>query len=869
MFNSAILYARKGWYVFPLHDKGKTPLTKTGFKEATIDEKIIREWWNKWPLANIGIATGAISGITVLDVDSKSGGFFSLEEVALAPTPKVKTGGGGEHYYFKYCAEVQTRVGIKPGLDLRSDGGYVVAPPSVHPLGNKYLWCDEDIPLADCPAWMIEKKASAKPIPEVIQQSKRNETLASLAGSMRRRGASIESIEKALLEENKKCVPPLDEKEILAIARSVSRYAPAPSKIKSSEKFIRVAFNEFVLQAQRINKLSTQGIRTTVSIDGPDGKIYGDVVNVSKQESRDKFIKECPVESREDLKKAFVELEQALIDSVNSPQISTDQGNKEFNGLIETESGYVRMGEDGAVNISTGKVEPECRIETKEGEIIKGRIFGQAVYFPRRSWDSKKEWLKNFNSADFHFFGTDYDVQSILGLLTKCYNLPKKKGTEVIGRFFDAFVFPKTTIDKTGIINDPMNIFIPAGSPLENDFLFTRTENKKGLVKVIYENLFNLNRVETVSIVAGMKFAQGFCPEIREACRSFPVLYGYGSSGAGKTTTLNILRRVFGQSARPQAGGKTAFSYLRLGSSTNAVGISLDEIKFADMDKYKKDSLMQFIRWAYDGAMEARGKSDQTMNLYSLLAPVECFGEQFPQEDAVLQRVVPALFLMEGEKTDENKEALNVLDGLDLESFAEIYYSWVLRADFKELFQAATEKTEEFLKDRLVPVRIKRNISVFVFGLLVFEGIGKEYEASFAELNITGALNEILDALITVGGRTKRALDVYIEKLAIMAKWKRLNRGQDYEIGDGVLYFHNASCLDKFRQFARETNFDGEIFSAIDYCRQAKEEMGKGGYVVGVNKMHGPYQGGHWQRSLVIDFEKLKTILDVDGFDFD
>jgi putative DNA primase/helicase len=123
------------------------------------------------------------------------------------------------------------------GLDIRANGGYVVAPPSLHPSGLLYEWLAPEQPLADVPPWMLAKLAEAKPAPaaqtlpaqgEVIATGGRNAALTSLAGTMRRRGMTPEAIEAALMKENgARCKPPLPTNEVREIARSVARYPPA------------------------------------------------------------------------------------------------------------------------------------------------------------------------------------------------------------------------------------------------------------------------------------------------------------------------------------------------------------------------------------------------------------------------------------------------------------------------------------------------------------------------------------------------------------------------------------------------------------------------------------------------------------------
>lgn len=149
MLAAALSYARRGWPVFPCRPRGKEPLTAHGFKDATTDPATIRSWWQRWPDANVALATGRVSGLVVLDVDMDKGGLDSLRTLVdrfaggeLPEGPAVQTGGGGYHLYFAYpAAPVPCSAGkAGPGLDLRGDGGYVIAPPSVHPSGGRYTW---------------------------------------------------------------------------------------------------------------------------------------------------------------------------------------------------------------------------------------------------------------------------------------------------------------------------------------------------------------------------------------------------------------------------------------------------------------------------------------------------------------------------------------------------------------------------------------------------------------------------------------------------------------------------------------------------------------------------------------------------------
>lgn len=239
MLDIALSYQARGWAVFPC--KGKFPLTKNGFHDASTVKNKIHRWFHNRD-CDIAIATGAVSGIIVLDIDAKSGGLASLDQLKeefghdAFYTYTVKTGGGGYHYYFKHPGyHVNLRVGLRPGVDLRADGGYVIAPPSLHDSGTRYELVTDLDPI-ECPAKLLElikPKESlasvATPITDeraqAILEGGRNNYLTKVAGRLQRAGLSTEALRCALHQENQdKCNPPLPDSEVEAMITWVQKY---------------------------------------------------------------------------------------------------------------------------------------------------------------------------------------------------------------------------------------------------------------------------------------------------------------------------------------------------------------------------------------------------------------------------------------------------------------------------------------------------------------------------------------------------------------------------------------------------------------------------------------------------------------------
>jgi hypothetical protein len=251
---AAMQLAARGMAVFPLQPRGKLPLIKkedggNGCLDATRDVNIIGDWWRREPRANIGIATGAKSGVFVLDVDLHHDGEVSLRtlEARMRPLPstvEVVTGSKGRHLYFKLpdfegAPQIRNSAGkLGEGLDIRGEGGYVVAPPSIHPSGGIYTWSvDTGSAFAEAPVWLLglicpaptelDQRRPAEHWSEVIAstvgEGKRNHTIARLGGLLLRRGFNAsDTLSLCLAWNATHCAPPLPGNEVELTVKSIA-----------------------------------------------------------------------------------------------------------------------------------------------------------------------------------------------------------------------------------------------------------------------------------------------------------------------------------------------------------------------------------------------------------------------------------------------------------------------------------------------------------------------------------------------------------------------------------------------------------------------------------------------------------------------
>lgn len=164
-------YVTSGLAVLPLHSVrdgrctcrtdcgrniGKHPLTRNGKDDATTDLGQVAQWWDRWPWANIGIRPPA--GMVVLDVDPRNGGATALlalcqQRAPLPPTLTARTGGGGLHIWLAYAGAERALGKLCRGVDVKTQSGYVVAPPSLHASGRRYEWL-VGLPTASAPRWV-------------------------------------------------------------------------------------------------------------------------------------------------------------------------------------------------------------------------------------------------------------------------------------------------------------------------------------------------------------------------------------------------------------------------------------------------------------------------------------------------------------------------------------------------------------------------------------------------------------------------------------------------------------------------------------------------------------------------------------------
>lgn len=252
MLKQAIEYVDWGWSVLPVKPDEKRPFMTNWlqYTKTRAPKAMVEGWFNNLSNAGVGVVTGRISGIIVLDVEAYCR--IPIEEILKRyPTQLVaRSGGGGYHLYFSYphtATRISNRVGVFEGADIRADGGFIVAAPTIHQSGNRYEWVQKGPPGA-FPTELLN--LTSKPISAQsdnwvtetlrgVPEGGRNDACARLAGYFFSKGMNYDIVEAILTEWGEKCDPPMPVNELRTTIKSIER-----SHAVGDSQFTQVQFTD-------------------------------------------------------------------------------------------------------------------------------------------------------------------------------------------------------------------------------------------------------------------------------------------------------------------------------------------------------------------------------------------------------------------------------------------------------------------------------------------------------------------------------------------------------------------------------------------------------------------------------------------------
>ena len=359
MLNEAIKYSKKGWKVFPLKENAKAPATSDGFKSATTDIEQITKWWKQNPKYNIGIATGQQSGISVIDIDGKEA-MKALTDNGITDSPEtlIHKTIKGFHYILLYNPIYPQGAGFLEKLDIRNEGGYIVAPPSEID-GKKYsVYKDKDVSTWDSlsqffrsydsqnrqrdvsenktvpeqPTWVTEY------LTEGVPEGQRNDAGIRLAGYFRKKGIAEDMTIAIMQQFRERCSPPMKESELLNIVKSAWRYQISDTSYQgqglenpivdvniANKRIFRWLDAGFSIEASRIN-MKNDGIHCWIRIGiESNPQFYGPVrINLLSSSARTSLIRQLNDREQQNWLVAIDQVAKLVADSIDPKSDAID-----------------------------------------------------------------------------------------------------------------------------------------------------------------------------------------------------------------------------------------------------------------------------------------------------------------------------------------------------------------------------------------------------------------------------------------------------------------------------------------------------------------------------------------------------------------
>lgn len=485
-------------------------------------------------------------------------------------------------------------------------------------------------------------------------------------------------------------------------------------------------------------------------------------------------------------------------------------------------------------------------------------------------WHTKQKFLKALGHSDCNFFASEQDLQALCQFIQ--VSIPvRKEATKVIGLYKNnTWVTENYNITKESISKDQTIVPYDRGKDAFYhgiDYKDLTDDEYRNMMAVFYENILLLNEREKIASYLGWLFATPLKPLLIEIADGFPLLFNHGSQGAGKTSLAQVLMRLVGYTnSDPKSCTMKLFPMLKMLSSTNAVPQWYDEFKKADMKETDVDNLLRYMRRAYKGEVEDKGRADQTVETYNITAPMAVMGEWNINQPAIMERVILIRFNDYVKKNKVSQDAFRALKQLDLEAFMPRYIKYCLSHSVNDLYNNAREIVmNEFEKISVAP-RIITNLSILIVGLELFKGFAETYQIKAPELNYKQILNYQLKEITgSNNGSVKSAVDQLVEELAIMAEKGELKSLDDYkrvktDNSVNALAIRFNKIFPDFVVYANKTNYEGDLLDKSSYMKLFDDCD----YVI--KKNMAVKMDGKTHRCLVLDIDKvIAKGLSVDG----
>lgn len=604
--------------------------------------------------------------------------------------------------------------------------------------------------------------------------------------------------------------------------------------------------------------------------------------------------------------------------TVENLYISYAEENKMPSSLVhykEENNRYVKLLKEEEREISSFILEPKELLILNDSDCMKVKVITDKgfeydnVLLENTDWHTKGKFLKALGHQDCVFLGSDNDLLGLCNYLNARVER-RITGTKIIGLHEgNTWVTENVNITKDGKQPDLKIVpYSKGGDAFYHKIRYSELsqDETESLIRGFYNNVTRINNPETILPWIGWLFSSPVKPALRTIAGGFPLMFVHGGQGSGKTSTAGIIMRLLGYNdPKPFSCTMRSFPILKLLSSTNAIPVILDEFKKSDMTKEQTDDLLRYMRKAYSGEVESKGRPDQTVEDYTLDAPLTVMGEWDINQPALKERVLVSRFTSAVKEDKEMQKAFSELKTLALEGFMPEYIKFLLGMDVEETYNRLKKKVEDHFSGVTVAPRVLNNLTVLAAGLEFFRIFGEEWGCSVPSINVESLLDSQLNEITgSKNGSVKSAVDQLIEELAVMAlkgdlisdksfisgrketikvgnvrfDQMKLDESNKYNDPDfrvltindqnhepvNVVAIKFNSVYPKFKEYARKTGYEGDLLDKESYKRLFDESP----YVVSKNQS--VRFGRESVRSLCIDYEKAREKgLNLEGLVFD
>jgi hypothetical protein len=511
-------------------------------------------------------------------------------------------------------------------------------------------------------------------------------------------------------------------------------------------------------------------------------------------------------------------------------------GSKGDAPVFAYEGRYFRSKGDNVYPLTNFVVQPiEMIISDDETQMtadlvtVKGEIFRQTFMTTDFGNLQKFKNILNKRTIALSYTGSEGDLELLKNFIAEL-DWTRKTGVKALGFYVHegrwVYVSPEGALEKGGAaVSDIVQLekYQAIKSGLAGQKVLTAEQ-----LKTLGPLLLGYNEpAKSVSVLAWC--AGCFIkPHLRRASVKFPHLFLIGEAGSGKSNTLErVILPIFSRTKVTAATQVTPFTLMRDSASSNFVPQPLDEFKPSKMDRLRLNALYNQFRDAYDGHEGQRGRADQTIAYYDLLAPLVVAGEESPDETAIRERGIELLFSRKDLKDDARRDCFNRLCAAPelLAGLGRALLEAALRTDVAEVRQWYTEASEQF--DKALPSRIVNNLACCVAGLRLCEKLctlqGLPWNAVY-EIPLISAVQYLGFAAreyLLDGSAVNRG--IVEQSLEIMARMG-LDEGTDFRVSeDGAqISMRFGRIYDRFTKYRRDHAIVGECLEFRQFLKQIR-----------------------------------------------